>query len=84
MGRRSSLHLTNQHSVSEGWGLVVGGDPGLVLAFLFGDDFGSFAAFGGDAGAAVFFAGSTMPHPRQNFAGRDIAMRVVERARPRP
>ena len=41
---------------SERWWFVVGGKPGLALAFLFGDELGAFAAFVGDAVAAVLVA----------------------------
>ena len=37
---------------SERWWFVVGCEPGLALAFFFGDEFGSFASFGSDAVAA--------------------------------
>src|SRR6185312_8074060 len=37
----------------EGWWFVGGGEPGLTLPLLLGDEFGSLAAFFGDAVAAV-------------------------------
>ena len=46
--------------------MVGGGEPGLALAFFFGDEFGSFASFLVDAVAAVLFAGLLAPrhhHP---------------------
>ena len=46
---------------SEGWGFVVGGEPGLAFLFFLGDEFGAFAAFGVDAVTAVLVAGLLAP-----------------------
>ena len=42
---------------SDGWGFVVGGEPGLALSLFFGDQFGSSATFLDDPVAAVLLAG---------------------------
>ena len=55
--RASPLALCTSGRPSERWWFVVGGEPGLALSFFFGDQFGSFPSFGGDAVAAVLFAG---------------------------
>ena len=47
---------TTEHE-SEWWWLVVGGEPGFALSFLFGDEFGSLSPFLVDAVAAVLLAG---------------------------
>ena len=45
-----------ESGASEGWRLVVGGEPGLALAFFFGDELGSLVAFLGDAVLSVLLA----------------------------
>ena len=55
---RRRQHITfESQTYLERWRFVVGGEPGLALAFFFGDEFGAFAAFGVDAVAAVVVAG---------------------------
>jgi predicted lipid-binding transport protein (Tim44 family) len=56
----------NTISPSEWWWFVGGGEPGLALAFFFGDEFGSLAAFGVDAVAAVLLAGLFAARPSIN------------------
>jgi hypothetical protein len=43
---------TTEHESERRW-FVVGGEPGLALAFFFGDEFGSLAAFLVDAVASI-------------------------------
>ena len=51
--------------------MVGGGEPGLALAFFFGDEFGAFAALGVDAVAAVLVTGlSAFGHHRAAVYGR--------------
>jgi hypothetical protein len=44
-------------AASERWWFVVGGEPGLALAFFFGDEFCSLTAFLVDAVAAGLVRG---------------------------
>ena len=46
-----------ESATAERWWFVVGGEPGLALSFLFGDEFGSLASFSGDPLASILFAG---------------------------
>jgi hypothetical protein len=52
--------------------LVVGGEPGLALAFFCGVEVGAFAPFGGDAVAAFGVAGVLAPR----YQRRPVSVRV--------